>query len=351
MNIYQLLQEKVKPFNLKIETNIPLGKYSTLGVGGKASFLVETHDSFQLETILRTVNYRKIPYKLLGKGSNIIFSDDGFDGLVIVNNSTKWHILNHPAPSCRFKSDESRFQQLSKNKIVEDILAHDEQNDPYITVRVDSGVQIQYLMNALYKKEVTGLQWYSGIPATVGGAIYMNMHGANHYFSEIVHSARLISPSNEIKHVGNDYFRFEYDRTILHQTKETILWADLCLKKGDVNKAREIGKKWAVNKSFQPQRSAGCIFQNLTPEQQKEFNLPSPSAGYLIDRVLKLKGARLGDAVISEKHAAFIENLGNAKASDIVGLIKMIRDKAYKEFGIELQLEVELIGKFHKWFS
>ena len=125
-----------------------------------------------------------------------------------------------------------------------------------------------------------------------------------------------------------------------------VLWVDLCLKKGDIQKAKELAKNLAKFKSQQPQRSAGCIFRNLTEEEQKKHNLPTPATGYLIDIVLNLKGIQKGGAIISEKHAAFIENLGNAKSTDVVDLINLIQYEAKNKLGIDLITEVELIGEF-----
>ncbi|HPN74609.1 MAG TPA: hypothetical protein PK386_04895, partial [Candidatus Marinimicrobia bacterium] len=115
---------------------------------------------------------------------------------------------------------------------------------------------------------------------------------------------------------------------------------------GNVEQARIVAQEWKSRKSFQPRRSAGCIFKNLSPEAQKQFNLPTSSVGYLIDKVLNLKGLRIGGAVISPKHAAFIENDGTASAKDVYELIKIIKTKAKETLGLELETEVELLGKF-----
>jgi UDP-N-acetylmuramate dehydrogenase len=121
---------------------------------------------------------------------------------------------------------------------------------------------------------------------------------------------------------------------------------DLNLKQGDIRNAREFVRHWARIKSKQPQRSAGCIFKNLSAQEQVDLDLPSLSTGYIIDKVLKLKGKRKGDAIISTHHAAFIENLGSAKAADVFYLLNLIRETAQKKLGLDLKQEVELIGDF-----
>ena len=171
------------------------------------------------------------------------------------------------------------------------------------------------------------------------------MHGANHFFGDLVQSAEISNGSN-IRKVDREYFQFDYDWSILHQTREVVLKANLILNKGDVEHAREVAKSWAIYKANQPRRSAGCIFQNLTEDQKKQANLPSVSIGYLVDKVLNLKGNRKGDAIISENHAAFIENLGQAKANDVYELINLIKVKTKQKFNIDLKMEVQLIGAF-----
>jgi UDP-N-acetylmuramate dehydrogenase len=146
--------------------------------------------------------------------------------------------------------------------------------------------------------------------------------------------------------MNNDYFQFDYDWSILHQTGEIVLWTDLHLKKGDVQKAGALARDWARQKANQPRRSACCIFRNLTAAQQKQYNLPTPSAGYLVDKILNLKGKKCGDAVISPKHAAFIENLGKASAADVMELIKLIQQKTRDQLELELITEIQTIGKF-----
>ena len=173
----------------------------------------------------------------------------------------------------------------------------------------------------------------------------MNMHGGDYFFGDLVEQATILR-GNTATSVPGEYFKFDYDWSILHQTAEIVLDADLRLKKGNVAGAKAIARKWASYKASQPRRTAGCIFRNLSSIEQKKLNLPTSSVGYLIDKVLNLKGTQIGDAMISNNHAAFIENLGNAKAKDIFDLIQLIKKRAKSELGIDLVEEVNLIGKF-----
>jgi UDP-N-acetylmuramate dehydrogenase len=228
---------------------------------------------------------------------------------------------------------------------------YSEEGAPAVIVQVESGAKLDPLMKSLFRFGVTGLQWFAGIPATVGGTVYMNIHGNYHFFGDLMHQTLLLDPKtlnqgNGVKQVDRTYFRFDYDRSILQTTKETVLWAQLKLYRGEVQRAQATAKEWARRKALQPQRSAGCIFHNLSPEEQKRLSLPTPSIGYLVDHALKLKGERRGDAIISLRHAAFIENLGKALAQEVKELIDLIVARARAELGLELQEEVEYLGEF-----
>ena len=173
----------------------------------------------------------------------------------------------------------------------------------------------------------------------------MNMHGGEYFFGNFVYNALLFDGENT-KTVNHEYFKFGYDWSILHETGEIILEADLLLFYGDVEKAKALSVDWARRKSLQPQKSAGCVFQNLTHEQQEKLNLPTSSIGYLIDKVLELKGTQKGGAIISNNHAAFIENLGHAKAQDVYYLYQVIKEKAKQKLELDLKSEIEFIGEF-----
>ncbi len=337
-------ENAVKDVGLNLKKNQSLARYTTIKVGGMVDFFVISENSDQLKETVFLAKQHDIPFFILGKGSNVIISDEGYRGIVIINTSKKWEIIGKVASrkskvkaQPRFKSDYSGFEYKTTGSELNNI------SD--ISVRTDSGVGVNYLMHELYKKGVTGLQWYAGIPATIGGAIYMNMHGGEYFFGDLVLSATLID-GTEVKKVSNDYFKFDYDWSILHQTKEIILEADLCLKDGDLESAIKISNEWARYKAQQPRRSAGCIFRNLSTEEVQILGLPTTSVGYLIDKILGLKGKRIGDAVIAEQHAAFIENLGQATASDIYDLVQFIKQKAKTDLGTELHEEVQFIGKF-----
>ena len=119
--------------------------------------------------------------------------------------------------------------------------------------------------------------------------------------------------------------------------------------RGDTNKAGNVAKEWARRKSLQPQRSLGSTFQNLTYETRDKLNLPTTSAGYIIDKILNLKGIKKkGNAIVSDKSANFIENLGGAKAIDVYEIIQEIKSEAKNKIGIDLIEEIQYLGNFNK---
>jgi UDP-N-acetylmuramate dehydrogenase len=276
----------------------------------------------------------------------LIISDNGFDGLVIINNTSHWEIISESDTMDSFNPGRSRYKKTEGTiQSIENYL-HQVQASRSVVVRVDSGSRIAALSKALYKDGIVGLEWFAGIPATVGGGLYMNMHGGPLFFGDLVEGAVLFDGQNEKSVVRSD-FCFDYDYSILHETKETVLTVDLCLWKGNPDLAADFAKEWAKEKAFQPRRSAGCIFHNLDSTEQERLNSPTSSMGFVIDQLLGLKGKRHGGAMISENHAAFIENTGNATAQDIYNLVKLTREEARKKLGLELKLEVQFIGKFN----
>jgi UDP-N-acetylmuramate dehydrogenase len=339
------ITEKLKQKNISYIEEAYLSQFTTIGIGGKADLIAIIENHKDLEFIIKLVTEYALPYLVLGKGSNLIFSDTGYRGIILLNHCRAWTLLDTNPIKGKKTQISSRFKSLDHKVDSDPALDYMEQNVEEVLVRVESGIRISTLMKEMFKIGLTGLQWFAGIPATVGGALFMNMHGGDKYFGDLLYQAS-ITDGICTKVVERNYFQFDYDWSILHETHETVLYADILLQRGNVKKAKDLVRSWATYKADQPQKSAGCIFQNLSQDDQKMLNLPTNSIGYFIDKILKLRGMRRGDAVISTQHAAFIENLGNAKASDVLQLIELIKERAWTEYGIELKTEVQLIGEF-----
>ena len=180
-------------------------------------------------------------------------------------------------------------------------------------IYAESGTQLAHLIEFSLKHGLVGLETFAYIPSTLGRAIAGNIHGPKCLFSSIIKSVEYGKHNNPI-----------------------ILSAILQLKKGDVVAAKKIYQEIIAKKSLsQPMNSLGCIFKNIGDQ----------SVGEIIDKKLKLKGLSIGDAKISEKHANFIENIGQATARDYYSLINLIQDKAKKELNLDLELEIKLLGQ------
>lgn len=329
--------EQAISLGLDTTENVVTAPYTTFKIGGRADILIVANSISEVYSSVKLCNANEMKYKILGGGSNILISDNGFRGVIIINKSDNIEIIESASQLSESKNNKSvvRFASTNKPQTLE-------KNKEKIIVRVASGVKIPRLINTLWTKNISGLELFAGIPATVGGAVYMNMHGANHFFGDLLLYATLFD-GNETKTVSNSYFQFDYDYSILHETRETILSCDLLLNKGSVSESKEITKDWLRKKRIQPQRSAGCIFQNITADTQQKLQLPTPSVGYIIDKVLQMKGYAVGGAKISESHAAFIENTGNATAKDVLELISTVKKEAYNKMSIQLETEIEFI--------
>lgn len=338
-------EKKLSGIFPSLKKDEPLSEYTTMGVGGKAAYFATANTTGQIVEAARVCRESDMPFRVLGCGSNVVISDAGFSGVILHNRADSWRILDENPPSKIRENTDARFEPIGDAYYTTDDLVYSDAHAPEVMVRVDSGARFAPLLKDIFREGITGLQWFAGIPATIGGATFMNMHGGAEFFGDFIASARLLCGA-EIKNVNRDYFQFDYDWSILHETREIVLSVDLILRKGDVERAKQHGREWARRKAIQPQKSAGCIFQNLAMADQNRLGLPTPSIGYLLDCVLKLKGKQIGGAIVSPRHAAFIENNGHACALDVFCLVQYIHEKAKTELGVELKLEIEFIGEF-----
>lgn len=334
--------------HLTFEQNIPLAPFTTVKIGGPAEIFCEIKKLDDLIAVCQFAHQHQIPLTMLGWGANTLISDNGIQGLVIKNSTNEITVLDTQVDELamitqvtpRWKKDEVGKDYYDFS----DLDFAEEEQAEKVLVEVSAGVSLPMLINTLLNQGITGLQWFARIPASLGGAIYNNIHGGTHFISEYVLSVSVLSEDNTIQTLANHELDFDYDYSRFHKTKEVILSAKLLLYKGDVLKAKTTSIEWATRKKIQPQNSLGCVFQNLTQEQQALTQLSNPAAGYIIDQVLGLKGHTIGQAQISEKHSAFIENLGAATASDYLALIRLIQTKTQEKLGIKLKPEIFFLG-------
>lgn len=284
----------------KVIENIDLKKYTTYKAGGTGRVLVIPKDIESLQKLLSYIKENNLKYKILGYGSNLIFSDGIYDGILI-------------------KLDEFNDVNISGN-----------------TVKVGAGYSLIKLSLLVARNDLAGLEFASGIPGTVGGAVYMNAGAYKSDMGYIVKEAKILTPDNEIITMRNKELDFHYRTSFLQKNQGYIcLEATLNLYKGDRNAILDVirdRKKRRMETQPLEFPSAGSVFRNP----------PDDYAGRLVEE-LGYKGKKIGGAMVSTKHANFIINTGNAKGEDIKKLILEIKDKVKEKFDIELKVEQEFV--------
>jgi len=314
MNYCRDLKKIVKG---RIVFNEPLLRHTTFRIGGPAKAWVEPADVEDLKNILKFIGKNKIPFFVIGQGSNLLVRDKGFNGIVLKLNS-------------------SFFNDVKLNK-------------GYIFA--GSGVKLTKLTDFTRKKSLSGCEFLSGIPGSVGGALVMNAGARlnsifnNDYKSigDLVKEVRVMDAGGKTKILKGNQLKFGYRSSNL--SKYIVLYAKLKLKPGKrIEIERNISNFLRYKKDTQDPnwRNAGCVFKNPSIAPHDNSSSRSISAGYLIDSS-GLKKYRVGGAVISGKHANFILNDNNAKAKDVINLIRFVQKKIRDKFNINLELELKIV--------
>lgn len=318
--------ELKQTFGTRLKHGEPMFKHTTFKIGGNALFYIDVEKIDDLIKAVKLANKLKLPFFLFGGGSNIIISDKGINGLVIKNNCRSFEIVH--------LSGRVKNRKLDFDKVL---------------VYAESGVLMSQLVRYTIDHGLAGLEYQMGLPGTVGGAIYMNSNfpKKDAYVGDYLYSAKILTKEGEIKEVNKSYFGFGYDKSILQKSNEILLSVIFKLEPGNKKMLWEKATEaLSYRSSTQPKGvCAGCAFRNISIADAMQASTPNliTSAGYLIDKA-GLKGKQIGDAVVSDMHANFIMNKGNAKAEDVVSLINLIKSEVKKKFGVELQLEVKTIG-------
>lgn len=294
---------KIEKANLgRVDKNVNLSKYTTYRVGGVAKAFVYPKNVSSLITLLKILNMNNIKYKILGNGSNLLFSDDDFDGIII-------------------KLDEfNDVSFLSNNRI-----------------RVGAGFSLMKLSLVAAKKGLAGLEFAAGIPGTIGGAIFMNAGAYKSDMGYIVQQVKVLTPDFRVITLENREMDFHYRTSYLQKNPKYIcLEVVLKLVKGEREVIEEVIKERRKRRmESQPLEypSAGSVFRN--PEGYY--------AGQLIEE-LGYKGHRNGGAMVSSKHANFIINYDHATGREIRDLILEVHDKVLEKHGIDMKIEQEFVN-------
>ncbi|MCY4646942.1 MAG: UDP-N-acetylmuramate dehydrogenase [Gammaproteobacteria bacterium] len=295
----------------RIERDVPLGPMTTFKIGGPAELFVRARTADELAAAIMAARELGIPHFLLGRGANILVGDGGFRGLVI-------------------RSEVGGIDFLDD-----------------VRVRAGAGVDsFPDLIQATVHRGLGGLHHFVGIPSTIGGAMWQNLHflaperDRTVFLEEVVDSAEILTEEGERRCVDLDYFRFGYDYSILHERDDIVLTATFRL---EPTPARELRRVIRENLRWRDDRHpdlwlypcAGSIFQKIE----------GIGAGRLIDEC-GLKGHSQGSAQIFHRHANIIVNLGGATSAEVRALIDLSQETVARETGYELTPEIVFVGEF-----
>lgn len=308
--------------NLKLIENEPLARYTAWRIGGPARYFATATSADDQRDLMQWAHHESLPVFILGGGTNILIADGGYPGLVIRNRATQYRVEEH--------GDDVRLW-------------------------VESGAPTAGTARRLASQGYGGLVWAEGLPGTIGGAIFGN---AGCYGDDMAHDLirGWVLRHGEVEEWPADRFEYGYRTSRLKReqgssdaggrmsldgrsdTPTVILAAEIRLFRDDPAKlAAEMAAIAESRKSKTPSGSScGSVFKN--PE--------GTTSGKLLDQA-GLKGTRVGNAVVSEKHANYIVNLGGATAADVLRLTEIMRERVLQVFGIELHLEVQVVGEQH----
>lgn len=297
-----LLKEIKKEEYGKVLTDVSLKEYTTYKVGGIAKIMVFPKSVDDLVRLIKKLKSQDVPYIILGKGSNVLFSDKVYDGVII-------------------KLDALDKIEWKGNKVT-----------------VGAGVSLMKLALMSIRKGLSGLEFATGIPGSIGGAVYMNAGAYKSDMGYVVTSVKVLTPNLRVINMVNKEMDFHYRTSFLKENPGYIcLEATIKLKPGNKEEIEELvqeRKKRRIETQPLEYPSAGSVFRN--PE--------GLFAGKLIED-LGYKGLIKGGAMISDKHANFIINHNQAKASDIKDLIEFIQEEVKDKYNIDLKVEQE----FKNW--
>lgn len=283
----------------KIFTNEPMSKHTSFKIGGPAEIFVKINNVEELKLIIKISKQAEVPITVVGNGSNLLVSDDGIRGIVL-----------------KIEFDKIEIEESGK-------------------LKVGSGVKLAFFAQKCLKEKLEGFEFASGIPGTIGGAIRMNAGAHGSEMKDIVKKITCMTRDGKIQVISNEEAKFEYRNSIFSQNDYIILEAEIQLRKGNPEEIRSKMDEYATyRKEKQPIEypSAGSTFK-----RGNDF-----ITAKLIDEC-GLKGYQIGGAQVSEKHAGFIINKGNATAEDVKQLMKYVEEQVYNKFGKKIEPEIEII--------
>jgi len=305
----------------EFQRNILLAPSATFKIGGAATYFYNARTSEQVIKAIALAQKLKIPYLVFGGMSNVLVSDQGFNGLVI-----------------KFINLKPKIKRQGE------------------TIIVEAGAELKKVVLYSIKHSLSGLEWAIGIPGALGGAVRGNAGTFGNSISDLVSEVKVLRKNKKIK-LEKKELNFSYRDSLFKKNKDIMLEVKLEIKKGNQEKSKEMIKEYLKKrKEKQPLNfpSAGSVFKKVflkmfdknarkvILKEKPEFKETIP-AGWLIEKC-GLKGKKIGQAQISEKHANFIINRGKARAEEVIVLIDFIKQKVKNKFGIQLEEEIEYVG-------
>lgn len=315
---------------IEFQKDIPLSKFSTFKIGGPADYFIDCKSIDQLPEIIQKAQSMNLPFIVIGGGSNTIFHENGFRGVVI---------------------KISAFQL--------DIPSHDQE----AIVTADAGIILNALIMQTLRHDLIGMENLFGIHGTLGGAIRGNAGAHGTEIQDILHSVTYYDPAtSQITTSPKEEFEFSYRTSTFKNWQQNsepriILQAKLALTHdpaaAKVASAGLFETQRIRNAKYPPQPNCGSFFKNLSPQEAADLIAQNPEiprssgnvpVGYLSEQA-GCKGLQFGDAQVSEEHGNFLINLGSATQTDLITLAKKVQEQVQDKFGIQLEPEVQFIGE------
>ena len=284
-----------------VKRDEPMKKHTTFRIGGPADIFITPEDESQFLAAVRLCRQEGMPYYILGNGSNLLVSDNGYRGAVIETEKAL----------SRLEADGE-------------------------TLKAGAGILLSALAKEALRLSLTGLESASGIPGTLGGGVVMNAGAYGFELKDVLESVRLLDREGNVRTVPAGELKLGYRYSTIPETGSIVLEAALRLKKGDPEAIRARMEELAAQrKSKQPLEypSAGSTFKR--PEGY--------FAGKLIDDA-GLRGFQVGGAQVSEKHCGFVINRGDATAEDVMELCRQVQEKVFQKFGVRVDMEIRKLG-------
>ena len=301
MELYQSLCAVTKEENvLKDE---PMRKHTTFRIGGPADYFVTPESKEEIREIIALCKKENVPYYIVGNGSNLLVGDKGYRGVIL-----------------------QIFKKMNQIQVEGE------------KITAQAGALLSKVAAAAYEASLTGFEFAAGIPGTLGGAVRMNAGAYGGEMKQVLVSADVLTTEGEILTIPVEELGLAYRTSVVEQKDYVVLGAQIELKKGDQKEIRaqmDDLKEKRVSKQPLEYGSAGSTFKR--PE------------GYFAGKLIqdaRLRGFRIGDAQVSEKHCGFVINRGNATAAEVMELMKQVEERVQKDAGVSLEPEVRRIGEF-----